>query len=381
MAAHHPVVIVGSGYAGLQLARQFRRHAPATPLVIVCADDGADYPKPQLSHAVSKRQSAADLIRKSAKEVALELKALLLTGQQVKAIDPERQVIQLAERELPYRDLVLAVGAEAWVPPVSGDAVDAIITLNSLQHYQQYQEQLVNSQRILIVGSGLIGSELANDFLLAGKQITLCDPTDRLLYSLTPDFVSERLHSVLAQAGCKFAFNTTLASLDRQSDGLLATFSDGTSIVVDSVVCAAGLRPRIALAQVAGLNVNRGIVVDKQLATSASHIYALGDCAEIDGQLLPYLQPITLSAQALAKTLAGEQTLVQWPVMPVNVKTSSYPVQLAGEVRSDDLIWQLDEDDNGLTGQAFRHDALVGFVTSGQHITRSMALIKQLAEN
>lgn len=351
------------------------------PLVIVCADDGADYPKPQLSHAVSKRQSAADLIRKSAKEVALELKALLLTGQQVNAIDPERQVIQLAERELPYRDLVLAVGAEAWVPPVSGDAVDAIITLNSLQHYQQYQEQLVNSQRILIVGSGLIGSELANDFLLAGKQITLCDPTDRLLYSLTPDFVSERLHSVLAQAGCKFAFNTTLASLDRQSDGLLATFSDGTSIVVDSVVCAAGLRPRIALAQVAGLNVNRGIVVDKQLATSASHIYALGDCAEIDGQLLPYLQPITLSAQALAKTLAGEQTLVQWPVMPVNVKTSSYPVQLAGEVRSDDLIWQLDEDDNGLTGQAFRHDALVGFVTSGQHITRSMALIKQLAEN
>ncbi len=381
MAAHHPVVIVGSGYAGLQLARQFRRHAPATPLVIVCADDGADYPKPQLSHAVSKRQSAADLIRKSAKEVALELKALLLTGQQVNAIDPERQVIQLAERELPYRDLVLAVGAEAWVPPVSGDALDAIITLNSLQHYQQYQEQLVNSQRILIVGSGLIGSELANDFLLAGKQITLCDPTDRLLFSLTPDFVSERLHSVLAQAGCKFAFNTTLASLDRQSDGLLATFSDGTSIVVDSVVCAAGLRPRIALAQVAGLNVNRGIVVDKQLATSASHIYALGDCAEIDGQLLPYLQPITLSAQALAKTLAGEQTLVQWPVMPVNVKTSSYPVQLAGEVRSDDLIWQLDEDDNGLTGQAFRHDALVGFVTSGQHITRSMALIKQLAEN
>ena len=381
MAAHHPVVIVGSGYAGLQLARQFRRQAPATPLVIVCADDGADYPKPQLSHAISKRQSATDLIRKSAKEVALELKALLITGQQVKAIDPERQVIQLAERELPYRDLVLAVGAEAWVPPVSGDAVDAIITLNSLQHYQQYQEQLVNSQRILIVGSGLIGSELANDFLLAGKQITLCDPTDRLLYSLTPDFVSERLHSVLAQAGCKFAFNTTLASLDRQSDGLLATFSDGTSIVVDSVVCAAGLRPRIALAQVAGLNVNRGIVVDKQLATSASHIYALGDCAEIDGQLLPYLQPITLSAQALAKTLAGEQTLVQWPVMPVNVKTSSYPVQLAGEVRSDDLIWQLDEDDNGLTGQAFRHDALVGFVTSGQHITRSMALIKQLAEN
>jgi NAD(P)H-nitrite reductase large subunit len=333
MAAHHPVVIVGSGHAGLQLARQFRRHAPATPLVIVCADDGADYPKPQLSHAVSKRQSAADLIRKSAKEVALELKALLLTGQQVNAIDPERQVIQLAERELPYRDLVLAVGAEAWVPPVSGDAVDAIITLNSLQHYQQYQEQLVNSQRILIVGSGLIGSELANDFLLAGKQITLCDPTDRLLFSLTPDFVSERLHSVLAQAGCKFAFNTTLASLDRQSDGLLATFSDGTSIVVDSVVCAAGLRPRIALAQVAGLNVNRGIVVDKQLATSASHIYALGDCAEIDGQLLPYLQPITLSAQALAKTLAGEQTLVQWPVMPVNVKTNQciMPECLSGQ--------------------------------------------------
>ena len=381
MAAHHPVVIVGSGYAGLQLARQFRRHAPATPLVIVCADEGADYPKPQLSHAISKRQSAADLIRKSAKEIALELKALLLTGQQVKAIDPERQVIQLAERELPYRDLVLAVGAEAWVPPVSGDAANEIITLNSLQEYQLHQERLTNSQRILLIGAGLIGCELANDFLLAGKQVTICDPADSLLNALLPGFTSEKLQTVLTQAGCQFELMNTLKSAEKVADGIRATFSNGNPITVDSIVCAAGLRPRTALAKAAGLPVNRGIVVDETLATSDPHIYALGDCAEIAGQLLPYLQPITVSAQVLAKTLAGEQTAVQWPVMPVNVKTSSYPVQLAGEVRSEDLIWQLDEDENGLIGLAFRHDKLVGFVTCGQHTTRSMTLIKQLAEN
>lgn len=381
MGAQHPVVIVGSGYAGLRLARQYRRLAPAAPLVIVCADEGADYAKPQLSHVISKRQTASDLIRKPAKELAQELKALVLTEQKVLAIDTERQMIRLAERELPYRDLVLAVGAEAWIPPVSGDAAGDIITLNSLHEYRQCQEHLASSQRILLIGAGLIGCELANDFLQAGKQVIVCDPADRVLSALLPEFASERLHSVLQQNGCQFELTNTLTSAEKVADGIQATFRNGKSVIVDCIVSAAGLRPRIALAQAAGLAVNRGIVVNDHLNTSDPHIYALGDCAETDGQLRPYLQPITLGAQALAKTLAGEVTAIRWPVMPVNVKTPRYPVQSAGDVRSEDLIWQLDEDDTGLTGLAFRQDNVVGFVTAGQHIGRSMNLIKQLEEN
>lgn len=381
MGAKHPVVIVGSGYAGLQLARQYRRLAPAAPLVIVCADEGADYAKPQLSHVISKRQTASDLIRKPAKELAQELKALVLTEQKVLAIDTERQMIRLAERELPYRDLVLAVGAEAWIPPVSGDAAGDILTLNSLQEYRLSQDRLATSQRILLIGAGLIGCELANDFLLAGKTVTVCDPADRVLSALLPEFASESLYSALQQSGCRFELTNTLISAERVADGIQATFRDGTSIVVDSIVSAAGLRPRIALAQAAGLTVNRGIVVNDHLNTSDPHVYALGDCAETDGQLRPYLQPITLGAQALAKTLSGEATAIRWPVMPVNVKTPRYPVQSAGDVRSDDLIWQLDEDDTGLTGLAFRQGKKVGFVTGGQHVNRSMNLIRQLEEN
>lgn len=381
MGAQHPVVIVGSGYAGLQLARQYRRLAPAAPLVIVCADEGADYAKPQLSHVISKRQTASDLIRKPAKELVQELKALVLTEQKVLAIDTERQMIRLAERELPYRDLVLAVGAEAWIPPVSGDAAGDILTLNSLQEYRQSQDRLATSQRILLIGAGLIGCELANDFLLAGKTVTVCDPADKVLSALLPEFASESLYSALQQSGCRFELTNTLISAERVADGIQATFRDGTSIVVDSIVSAAGLRPRITLAQAAGLTVNRGIVVNDHLNTSDPHVYALGDCAETDGQLRPYLQPITLGAQALAKTLSGEATAIRWPVMPVNVKTPRYPVQSAGDVRSDDLIWQLDEDDTGLTGLAFRQGKKVGFVTGGQHINRSMNLIRQLEEN
>ena len=77
MGAQHPIVIIGSGYAGLQLARQYRRHSPSGPLVIVSADDGAEYAKPQLSHVISKRQAANDLVSKQATELAKELKALL----------------------------------------------------------------------------------------------------------------------------------------------------------------------------------------------------------------------------------------------------------------------------------------------------------------
>lgn len=381
MGAQHPIVIIGSGYAGLQLARQYRRHSPSGPLVIVSADDGAEYAKPQLSHVISKRQAANDLVSKQATELAKELKALFLTEQQALSIDAAKQIVQLSGRELPYRDLILAVGAEAWVPPVNGDATSEIITLNSLQEYRQHEVPLKRSHRVLIIGAGLIGCELANDFLQAGKHVTVCDPTDRVLSALLPEFASEKLQAVLSLKGCQFELLNTLVSAEKTDDGIKATFRDGKTLIVDCIVCAAGLRPRVTLAKTAGLNVNRGIIVNNQLMTSVPNIYALGDCTEMDGYLRPYLQPIMVSAQALAKTLSGEPSKVCWPVMPVNVKTTSLPVQSAGDVRSDDLIWQLDEDDNGLTGRAFRQEQLVGFVTAGQHTAASLNLLKQLNEN
>ena len=107
------------------------------------------------------------------------------------------------------------------------------------------------------------------------------------------------------------------------------TLSDHRVLSVDAVLSSVGLRPRTGLAERAGIAVKRGIVVDRYLATNAPDVYALGDCAEVEGLVLPFVMPIMHAARALAKTLCGEPTRLTYPAMPIVVKTTAYPVVVA----------------------------------------------------
>ena len=145
------------------------------------------------------------------------------------------------------------------------------------------------------------------------------------------------------------------------------------------MIAAIGLRPNLALARGAGLAVERGILVDDRLQTSDPHIFALGDCAEWQGRLLPFLQPILLGANALAKTLLGTPTVLTLPPMLVKVKTPRYPLQLAGRTRGEDLAWQCRWNSQGMVAEA-RDQAgeLCGFVVGGDQMSAAFPLLRQL---
>ncbi len=105
--------------------------------------------------------------------------------------------------------------------------------------------------------------------------------------------------------------------------------------------CRHRTAPETAPARRAGLTINRGVCVDSYLQTSNADIYALGDCAEINGQILPFLQPIQLSAMVLAKNLLGNNTPLKLPAMLVKIKTPELPLHLAGETQRQDLRWHI----------------------------------------
>jgi nitric oxide reductase FlRd-NAD(+) reductase len=148
---------------------------------------------------------------------------------------------------------------------------------------------------------------------------------------------------------------------------------------VDAVIASVGLRPNVGLARQAGLQVNRGIQVNNRLQTSQADIYALGDCAEIEGQLLPFLQPIQFSAMALAKNLLGAAEAVKLPAMLVKVKTPSLPLQLAGETHRQDLSWSMIAEQQGMVAKGFdQHQQLRAFIVSEDHMKLAFGLLKEL---
>ncbi|PKB88777.1 NADH:flavorubredoxin oxidoreductase [Ewingella americana] len=289
-----------------------------------------------------------------------------------------RQLVKnLRKQDANVPIVLIAAGASAIVPPISGH--EHMLTLNSQQEYRQCEEQLLQAKRVLILGGGLIGSELAMDMCRAGKQVTVIDKSCSLLSSLMPVEASSRLQFCLQQMGVELVFNQQLVSLQPHQRAWLATLSNGRELLADAVVSSIGLRPNIQLAEQAGLQVNRGIVVDARLQTSAEDVYALGDCAEIEGKLLPFLQPIQFSAMTLAKNLLGASDNLKLPAMLVKIKTPNMPLHLAGETQRQDLQWTITSETQGMIAKGFdQQQQLRAFIVSEDHMKQAFGLLKTL---
>lgn len=321
-----PIVIIGTGLAGYTVARELRKLDSGLPLTLVSADSGAFYAKPMLSNAFAQGKTAAQLVNTPGEEMAGQLKATLLARTRTQAIDPFAHRIETDAGALSYSRLVLALGADPIRLPLSGDAADAVLSVNDLDDYARFRDRLDGCRHIAIIGAGLIGSEFANDLAGAGYRVTVVDPSPYPLASLVPESAGRHVQWALGAAGVEWLFGTAVQRVDRLAEGFRLSLDNGSVLAADLVLSAVGLRPRIELARLAGLGVNRGIVVDRHLQTNAEDVFAIGDCAEIDGQVRPYVLPIMHAAKALAATLTGKPTAVEFPVMPVVVKTPACPV-------------------------------------------------------
>lgn len=374
-----PVVIVGTGLAGYNLAREFRKLDSETPLLLITADDGRSYSKPMLSTGFAKNKDADGLSMAEPGAMAEQLKAEVRTHTRISGIDPGHKQLWIGEEAVPYRDLVLAWGAEVIRVPVEGDADDAIFSINDLEDYARFRTAAAGKQRVLLLGAGLIGCEFANDLSLGGYQVELVAPCEQVMPGLLHPAAAAAVQAGLEGIGARFHLGPILASLHHQGDALQAHLSDGTLIECDLVLSAVGLRPRIDLAAAAGLAVNRGVVVDRQLRTSHANIYALGDCAEVDGINLLYVMPLMTSARALAQTLAGTPTAVSYGPMPVTVKTPVCPLVVSPPPRGLQGEWSVEGSGGDI--KTLCHDssgALLGYALTGTAVQEKLALNKQL---
>ncbi|MGY2398389.1 NAD(P)/FAD-dependent oxidoreductase [Pseudomonas sp. SDO5271_S396] len=374
-----PVVIIGTGLAGYNVAREFRKLDSETPLLLITADDGRSYSKPMLSTGFGKNKEADGLSMAEPGAMAEQLKAEVRTHTRVTGIDPGHKRLWLGEEAVAYRDLILAWGAETVRVPVEGDAADLIFPINDLEDYARFRTAAAGKRRVLLLGAGLIGCEFANDLILGGYEIDLVAPCEQVMPTLLHPAAAAAVKAGLEGLGARFHLGPVLNRLQRTADGLEAHLSDGEVIPCDLVVSAIGLRPRVDLAAAAGLQINRGIMVDRHLKTSHANIYALGDCAEVDGLNLLYVMPLMSCARALAQTLAGNATAVSYGPMPITVKTPICPLVVSPPPRGTEGAWSVEG--QGADIKALCRDAegrLLGYALTGTAVMEKLALNKEL---
>ncbi|QCI15285.1 FAD-dependent oxidoreductase [Pseudomonas putida] len=374
-----PVVIVGTGLAGYNLARELRKLDQQTPLLLITADDGRSYSKPMLSTGFAKQKDADGLSMAEPGAMAEQLDAEIRTHTRISGFDPGHKRLWIGEEAVSYRDLVLALGAQTVQVPIEGDAAEWIFPVNDLEDYARLRAAAAGKRRVLILGAGLIGCEFANDMRLGGFEVDVVAPCEQVMPTLLHPAAAAAVQAGLQGLGVRFHLGPVLTRLQQVTDGLEAHLSDGRVIACDLVVSAIGLRPRTELAAAAGLQVNRGVVVDRELRTSHQNIFALGDCAEVDGINLLYVMPLMTCARALAKTLAGNPTAVSYGPMPVTVKTPACPLVVSPPPLGREGNWQVEGQGSDLKVLCHGADGqLLGYALTGEAVMEKLALNRQL---
>lgn len=378
------VVIIGSGLAGYNVARELRKADANVPIVVVSRDHAGFYSKPMLSNALAGKKTAATLVMKNAEKMAEDIKGRVIGNAEVSGIDTAARTVTLAGGEvLPYRDLVLALGADPIRLPLKGDAADTVLSVNDLDDFAKFAEALDTAadgqpvKRVAILGAGLIGCEFANDLLHRGIEPTVLDLADRVLSRLLPPEASQLLQDKLQAGGASFRFGVGASSIDKAGNGLKVTLSDGNTLETDLVLSAIGLKPRTHLATQAGVQTGRGVMVNRELATNVPHVYAVGDCAEVEGHLLPYVMPLMQQARALAATLSGKTTPVAYPAMPVVVKTPAWPTVVCPPPANAAGQWVVTSTEDAVEARftaASNPEQLLGFALQGKAVTQRQAM-------
>ena len=377
--SQQPVVIIGSGLAGYTVAREFRKLDADTPVVMLSQDHGGFYSKPMLSNAFAQKKTADALLMKDAAKMSAEIKVEVRQNSTVTAIDPQKNQVLVNGEVLHYSKLVLALGADTIRLPLQGNGADAVLSVNDLDDYRRFREAIEGKKDIVILGAGLIGCEFANDLVIAGYKIHVIDLAPQLLGRLLPPESATFIQRKLEEEGVVFHLDTTTEKVERDGTHFKLTLAKGESIKADVVLSAVGLRPRTALAAAAGIKINRGIVVNGLLQTNFENIYALGDCAEVEGRVLPFVMPIMQAARALAPILTGKPTPVHYPAMPVAVKTPSCPTVVSPPEPGAQGEWKVEGSVDGVKA-VFHHSngQLLGFALMGTAVSEKAALTQQL---
>lgn len=379
MTDQAPIVIVGTGLSGYSLVRELRKLDKTTPVVMVTADDGVNYSKPMLSTGFTKGKEAEGLAQGDTEAMAEQLSVDIRTYSTVTGIDTGARELVLGDERLAYSKLVLAWGADVIRLGLDGDGLDRVYSINDLLDYRAFRKALEGGKRVAIMGAGLIGCEFANDLRNGGYEVDVIAPDAAVMPRLLPEAAANAVQQELQALGVNFHLGTVVQRVDRDGQGVKLALANGDTLAADLVVSAVGLRPRTELARAAGIEAGRGIVVNRALETSAPDVYALGDCAEVDGQVLLYVLPLMACARALAKTLTGERTQVSYGAMPVMIKTPCCPTAVCPPPAGAEGEWDIEQEGSDVKARFLSPSGeVLGFAVTGRFAVEKQALSREV---
>jgi nitrite reductase (NADH) large subunit len=365
------LVVVGNGMAGMRAVEELIARAPDRfEITVIGAEPHPNYNRILLS-AVLAGEKTLDEIVVNPRGWYAERDICLLAGARATAIDRAARTVALADgTSLPYDKLLLATGSKPLAPPVPGLAFPNVRAFRDIADAQAMIAAASAGGRAVVIGGGLLGLEAAWGLKRRGMAVALVHLMPTLMERQLDVAAGELLRRDLAARGIAFFTNGQTEEIVGNGRAEAVVLADGRRIPADFVVLAVGIRPNIDLARDADLDVNRGILVGDDMATSDPDIHAVGECIEHNGQVFGLVAPIWDQAKVCGARLAGDADAVYVPP-PVftSLKITGVDVFSAGRLAAADAADEeitLHDEKRGLYKKVIlRDDRVVGSVLYG----------------
>ncbi|MER6420678.1 FAD-dependent oxidoreductase [Streptomyces sp. NPDC001137] len=374
MTSNTRVVVIGAGLAGVRLAR--RLGELGTPVTLIGEEEHRPYNRVLLAEVLAGRYSP--------EVIALPAPAEL-TRARVIGIDREERTVECADgSKIAYDTLVLATGSNPVLPPLRGLFTPDHVLPEGVHAFRTMDDCLGLSKAVrpgvkaVVIGGGLLGVSAARALARRGAQVVLAQQGERLMERQLDPNASKLVQRHLKDLGVEIHTECRVRDV-RCVGGAVRSVEmhDGYALDADLVVLACGVHPRVGLAQIAGLDVRKGIVVDDELRTSDPHIRAVGDCAQHDGEVYGLATPALEQAEVLAELLSGRtsarytgtRALTRLTLAGHDAPLGSFDLAAFGETEArpgDDVVQLADATRGTYRKVVVRDDRLVGGVLVGE---------------
>jgi nitrite reductase (NADH) large subunit len=301
------LVVVGNGMAGTACVEQLLKYKTRFEITVFGDETHVNYNRILLSAVLAGEKSADEIILNSL-EWYQQKGIRLRLGIRITDVDPVAKTVTGDDGSVtPFDKLLLATGSSPLIPPIEGTKKQGVYVFRNLDDTRALLDRAHKGARAVVIGGGLLGLEAARGLQVQGCEVTVVHLMDTLMERQLDSIGGGYLKAKMECLDVKVLLsrNTVAIVGNHKAEGV--RFKDGTELPADFVVIAAGIRPNVELGRKAGLNVNRGIVVNDFLETSNPDIYAVGECVEHNGVCYGLVAPLMEQGKVLAATLSGNK--------------------------------------------------------------------------
>ena len=335
--ARERLVVIGNGMAGLRFVERLGAHAPGRfDVTVVGAEPSPAYNRVLLSSLLAQEVDE-NACRFRDRRWYLQEGVRLITGAPATGIDLEEREVHVGDLTLlPFDRLVLATGSVPIRLPKPGMDLPGVITFRDLKDVAAIREAAREGARAVVIGGGLLGLEAAYGLARFGVDTTLLHVMGRLMERQLDTRAAGLVKAAMERRGVRVLLEADTAAVEGGGRAEAVRLADGRVLPADLVVVAVGVRPASELARAAGIDVQRGVVVDDGLETSAPGVYAIGECAEHRGIAYGLVEPAYEHADILARRFGRANAIYEGSVLATSLKVSGVQVFSAGDVHDDD---------------------------------------------